>query len=75
MKYYQCKIKKDNIIQVIQLPEIYTKIGENIRLKKEDYSWENGWKVIVKYIGVDFDEETINKRKNDYKNQRKASDI
>jgi len=77
MKYLQCEITKvkDKTSQITWLPEIYAKQGAYIKLQTEDGIWDNGWLVTCVYRKIDFDEKELNERSQDYKKQRKASDI
>lgn len=69
MYYKQCTLQKDNIMQVSWIPEIYAHVGEILELKKED-----GW--VVKEVGsYRMLEEDVSKHSQDYKHQRKMSDI
>lgn len=83
MKYLQCDlIKKINILnfetsvrRTSWLPEKYAKRGSYVKLKQDDGNWTDGWFVETVYVEVEFDEKTALIRSQDYKNQRKASDI
>ena len=68
MNHRQCKLKKGDTYQVTWIPEKYAKIGKYLQLKDDD-----GWQVVEIYSKKDSKE--VPKRSDDYKHQRKASDI
>lgn len=55
------------------IPEQYAHLNNYIKLKKDDGTWEDGWKVIE--VGTRLSEEYVLDHERDYKTQRKASDI
>lgn len=65
-------LTKGVLRQVSWIPEVFAKIGKYLKLK-EGTDWENGWQV-VQVGGRQSKQERID-RGNDYKKQRKASDI
>lgn len=91
MNYYrQCKLsKKDrkysnypraNSYDVVEIfltswiPEQFAYIGNYIKvLNKDSLQWEDGWQVVE--IGIRAPEDEVLERNQDYKHQRKASDI
>jgi hypothetical protein len=68
MNHCQCKLKKGDAYQVSWIPEKYAKIGNYLKLKDDD-----GWQVVEIYWKKDSKE--VQKRSDDYRHQRKASDI
>jgi len=79
MKYKQCLLTKFTfsglINQMTWLPEKFAIQGEYIKLKTEDNGWDDGWCVKIVYKGIKFDENFVSARSQDYKKQRKTSDI
>lgn len=67
----QYKVK--TVKQTTWIPEQYAHVGNFIKLKQNDGSWENGWKVIE--VGTRLSEEYVLEHERDYKTQRKGSDI
>lgn len=69
MYYKQCTLKKDNIYQTVWIPEIYAHIGQILEIKQD-----NGW--LVTEVGqIRMLEEDVSMHSQDYKHQRKMSDI
>jgi len=66
--YRQCVLRKNNTVIVSWLPEKYAKRGKYVKLKDID-----GWKIIE--VGHRMKGEETLERSQDYKHQRKASDI
>lgn len=65
----QCNLAKGNLRDTCWIPSKFAVLGKIIRIKEED-----GWEVIG--VGnMKMASEEIEKRKNDYRTQRQASDI
>ena len=82
MEYFrQCTMRKQldstegecHLNHVSWIPEPYAHSGNYIQLKKYDGTWEDGWKIIDVGARVTLNE--CLERSQDYKHQRKASDI
>ncbi len=61
------------IYQTSWIPEQFAHAGNFIKLKKDDGTWDDGWK--VDEVGTRAPEDQVLERERDYKHQRKASDI
>jgi len=68
MNYCQCKLRKGSNVTTSWLPEEFAKKGKILMLEHDD-----GWEVIEAGMSMDYKE--VNDRSQDYKKQRKASDI
>ncbi len=69
MTYKQCILQRNKTVQVSWIPSKYAKVGNTLELKGED-----GWKVIfVSKQAVSA--EQANEMSQEFKHQRKASDI
>ena len=69
IKYRQCRLQRWNIHQTSWIPEKFAVVGKFLKLHEE-----NGWQ--VKEVGtVALDESVVNDHSQDFKRQRKASDI
>jgi hypothetical protein len=55
------------------IPEEFSKIGKYLKIKDEFGEWDNGWKVVG--VGSRKEEQFVLEDSQDYKRQRKASDI
>jgi hypothetical protein len=83
VKYIQCDLRKtisfkyDSHVahKTAWLPEKYAKVGTCVKFKRSDGSWDMGWRVNETYTAVALDERIIEERSQDYKKQRKASDV
>lgn len=79
MNYYrQCVLKKITpngviTVQTSWIPEQYAYKGNWVSLKQKDGTWDNHWK--VSEVGMRIEEEAVLENSQDYKHQRKASDI
>lgn len=72
--YTQCKLKKENTYQTSWIPSEFAKVGKILKLKDEDTGvWTDGWVVEAAYNTRSWQE--VNKASQQYKHQRKASDI
>lgn len=72
--YHQCKLQRGNSTLVSWLPERYARFNKIVKLKQEDGSWENGWRV-MKVFKVKWEGAFLEQYSNSYKHQRKVSDI
>ncbi len=72
--YTQCKLSKNNIIQITWLPSEFAVVGRIVKLK-ETGDWDDGWKVDEAYLTAHRTHEEVRERSQDYKRTRKASDI
>lgn len=69
MYYKQCVLRKQNTVQTAWIPEQFAHINEYVCIKDDD-----GW--LVELVGQHrMLEEDVSKHSQDYKHQRKASDI
>jgi len=75
VKYRQCVVRKKSKTMVTWLPVKFAKVGTGIMLKMDSGEWDTGWKVTAVYVGIELDHGTVEKRSQDYRNQRKVSDI
>jgi hypothetical protein len=57
------------------IPEKFASIGKFIKIKKDDDSWEDGWKVVGACLDVKKNSKEANDASQLYKKTRKASDI
>jgi hypothetical protein len=74
MKYWQCELKKGNVKVMSWLPQNIAQKGMYVKLLREDI-WSNGWRIEEVYRGAALDQDEITERSQDYKHQRKASDV
>jgi hypothetical protein len=50
MNYYtQVLLNNNSKVMVTWIPSGYAQVGRNLKLKKEDNTWETGWKVMEVY--------------------------
>lgn len=75
--YKQCKLQKGLFHTTSWIPEKFAVKGKYVKLKREGATgikkWDNGWLVVE--VGSRMKEEEVLVRSQDYKHQRKASDI
>jgi len=71
--YRQCLLQKDNTTTTRWIPEKFAKEGKWIKLKNDDKEWEDGW--LVKEVWSRMAEDLVLDASQDYKHQRKSSDI
>jgi hypothetical protein len=71
--FRQCKLQRGNAFTTSWIPEKYTKKGKHIELKDNDV-WVDGW-LVTEVGNKRLQEEYVVTRSQDYKRQRKASDI
>ena len=74
MNYLQCKLRKDNSETVSWIPEKHAFQNHIVKLKQDDGTWDDGWKVVDVW-SVALEESVMNKRSRDHTKQREASDI
>jgi hypothetical protein len=55
------------------IPKRYAVVGRFIKLKSEDGSWEDGWKVHQTH--TELPTKMVLEREQDYRQTRKASDV
>ena len=76
-KLNQCileKTKEQSVItRTTYIPSKFAKINKMLKLKKENGTWDNGWKVI--FVGQEMDSDEIVTTQNAHKKHRKNSDI
>ncbi len=80
--YIQCYcinkeiLKKEGktIHEVLWLPVKYAVAGKKLSLKKK-FKWIHGWVVKEVYKEITMKEQELNNRRDDYKKQRKVSDV
>lgn len=70
--YRQCKLKRGNTYQTSWIPEKFAKQNKYVKLKTNG-EWIDGWQVV--HVGARMDEASALKNSQNYKHQRKASDI
>lgn len=68
----QCKLQRGNKITYSWIPKKFAVKGKFIKLKN-DGVWEDGWQVVEVWSTRTAEETAA--RRDDYKHQRKASDI
>lgn len=68
MFHIQCLLRKNSRLQTAWIPEKYARVGKFLTLKESP-----GWEVIKKYSKMKSTE--VKERSQDFKHQRKASDI
>lgn len=71
--YRQCKLNKNGMIRVAWVPEKFAKRGRYVCIKT-DGEWSDGWHVEEVY-SMRMSHNDLIERSQDYKHQRKASDI
>lgn len=71
--YKQCKLRKVNTEQVAWIPEVFAIVGNFVKIKLGDGTWDDGWK--VEFASEPLDAAAVEKNESDYRKQRKASDI
>lgn len=75
--YRQCTLHKqcDNGITttVSYIPTQFAVEGSILKLKQDDDSWDDGWRVVR--AGKEIDAEYVEKNEMNYRRQRQASDI
>lgn len=75
--YRQCHLVKlvpgGECRQTSYIPEPYCKVGKVLKLRDEDGRWEDGWR--VQSAGVRRSFEQVDVQSQQYKKQRRASDI
>jgi hypothetical protein len=54
--YRQCVLRKGNRSQVSWIPARFASIGQTLKLKREDGTWNNGWVVMSVSAAVEEDE-------------------
>lgn len=71
--YRQCRLARGQRRTYSWLPEKYAKQGKYLKLREKG-RWENGW--CVESVGAfRMSEISVDERSQDYKHQRRASDI
>jgi hypothetical protein len=72
--YAQCELRRvDGKFDVVWIPEKFAQKGRSIRIKDDNGSWEDGWKVMEVYTRKAFSEIELKER--DHLRQREASDV
>jgi hypothetical protein len=76
--YRQCSLIQDRGRATCQyvtwLPEIFARLGDVVRLRQDDGSWSDGWK--IDFVGPwKLSEEHMRKASRAHLKQRNASDI
>jgi hypothetical protein len=73
MAYHrQCKLKRGDAVTVSWIPENFAVKGKVVKLKDRGI-WVDGWK--VDFVGTRLPTKYVINRSQDYKNQRKVTDI
>jgi hypothetical protein len=74
--FKQCKMENKSTgwsdVHTAWIPEQFAKVGKVLRLKFEE-GWDEGW--VVTEVGTQMTEEWVMEYSQDYKYQRKASDV
>lgn len=71
--YKQCELRRENTVQVAWIPEKFAHVGDFVGIK-DDGVWVEGWEVML--VGRHrVPESEMRERSQDYKHQRKMSDI
>jgi hypothetical protein len=65
----QCDLRRNNLTTTAWIPNRYARQGSYIRIGKE-----NGW-FVEKVYGLSLDQEYLAEYSNDYRTQRRASDV
>lgn len=74
MNYYRhCQLVKGNTYEISWIPEKFAKVGDVLKLKQEDGTWDDGW--VVESVGLREDENYVISIWGAAKRQRKASDL
>lgn len=68
----QCLLEKDTYFHTAWIPIKFAIKGKYIKIKYNNL-WDDGWKVLECYSTMD--SKYVQERSEDYKNQRKQSDI
>lgn len=71
--YKHCTLQKGNVVQVSWIPSEFAKIGEVLKTKQPDGSWDDGW--VVKTVGVEEDEAFLDALRDMWKHHADVSDI
>ena len=75
--YRQCRLEKNveggKCVQMSYIPEPYCEVGKILKLRGEDKIWEDGWRVT--FAGAKRSFEQVDVQSQQYKKQRRASDI
>lgn len=74
----QCRLEKmlspDHLrIQMAWIPNQFAIVGNYVRLKQSDGSWDNGWLIAETFTTLD--SAYVNERSRDFTRQREASDL
>ena len=69
----QCKLKRGTENQVSWIPDAIAVVGQVVKLKEEDGTWDEGWEVIEIYDRSET--QYVLKHSRDWKTQRRGSDI
>ena len=70
----QCVLKKHSTIEVSWIPEQYAHEGSYVKIRGKDKQWDDGW-LVMTVSQFRMDEDTLADFSQDYKHQRKMSDI
>lgn len=76
--FVQCELLKSGYHDRYKhswIPEQFAKIGNTIKLRKEERQWEDGWCVINVFSGIKKTEKEANIDAEAWKHQRECSDI
>ena len=71
--YCHCGLRNGNKREVSYIPKKFAVVGEIIKIKQEDGSWEDGW--VVESVGTEVDESFLDVLRAMWKGHRKVSDI
>lgn len=70
----QCLLEKKGTTTTSWIPEEFSVKGKVINIKDDNDKWDNGW-LVKEVYSHSVDEKVVNLRSQDYKKNRKASDI
>lgn len=73
--YIQCALMRDNYHHMAWIPEKFAILDKFIKIKNDDGSWQDGWKVVGVGDKVVKTAKEADEQSQLYKKTRKASDI
>lgn len=68
----QCSLQHGNTHTTSWIPTKFAQVGAVVKLKDKS-GWHDGW--MVTHAGTTLPSETVMERRDDYKTQRRASDV
>lgn len=73
--YIQCALERNEWHHMAWIPEKFAIIGKFVKIKNEDETWQDGWKVVGVSDKIVKTAAEANAQSQLYKKTRKASDI